>query len=119
MVLLCQEDPVLVVKATLKGCPTEEGPGGSLEASPCRSWRRPSVERGFPGVSEVEGSPEKRRKLFHRRRIGNPKLLQIGLVLRRIVVVLPQLGPHLLHHLLVEPDGRFVALADERRVGCP
>ena len=42
------------------------------------------------------------------RRVGNPQLLEVGLVARRVVVVLPHLGAVLVHRRLVQLDRRRV-----------
>src|SRR5205823_14782063 len=48
-----------------------------------------------------------------RRRILDAELLKIILVLRRVVVVLPHLGPEFLHALLVQPDRGLIFGANE------
>ena len=50
------------------------------------------------------------------RRVFDPQLIQIGLVLRRIEVELAHLGPIAVHDGLVQVNRRLILRPDERRV---
>src|SRR4051794_36922270 len=73
----------------------------------------PSAPAGFSG--RLPALLRLRRTRSYRR-ILDPELVEIRLVLRRIEVVLLHLGPVLRHDLLVEPDGRLVFRANQRDV---
>src|SRR5688500_8498992 len=84
-----------------------------LRSATARPAHEPTPRRREPRSSPPQCAGRALRALANRR-VLDPELLQICLVLGRVVVVLPELGAILRHRLFVEPDGWRVLRANQR-----
>src|SRR5262249_8237993 len=74
----------------------------------CEGTRGGNRTKGDRGSSRLES-------LFHSR-IANSKLVKIGLVPGRVVVVFPQLRAKLLHLFMIQFNSRLVTRSHQRRI---